>query len=170
MRGLRRVLATGAGVGLLVVGCAAASHLQALQPAHAPTSPPLTIPSSRTETPMQRGIDLDAYTYPGQDIAAAARADIAYITSLHANAVLISFPFFVNGQYGSRAYAKNATPTPAQVAVIVRDAQRAETAGLVAPAIGREEYRDDAEELGSRQPNRLVPELSAIPDLICRDG
>jgi hypothetical protein len=74
---------------------------------------------------MQRGIDLDAYTYPGQDIAAAARADIAYIASLHANAVLISFPFFVNGRYGPGVYAKNATPTPTQVAVIVRDAQQA---------------------------------------------
>jgi hypothetical protein len=125
LSGLRRLLATGAGVGLLVAGCAAAAHLQALQPAQVPSSPPLTIPSSHTETPVQRGIDVDAYTYPGQDIAAAARTDIAYITSLHANAVLISFPFFVNGQYGSRVYAKNATPTPAQVAVIVRDAQRA---------------------------------------------
>ena len=124
MSGLRRLLAAGAGVALLMGGCAAVSHLRALQPAHVPASPPITIPSSGTQ--MQRGIDLDAYTYPGQDIAAAARADIAYITSLHANAVLISFPFFVNGQHGSRVYATSATPTPAQIAVIVRDAQRAE--------------------------------------------
>jgi hypothetical protein len=74
---------------------------------------------------MQRGIDIDAYTYSGQDVAAAARTDIAYVTSLHANAVLISFPFFVNGRNGSRVYATSATPTPDQIAVIVRDAQRA---------------------------------------------
>jgi hypothetical protein len=123
LSGLRRLLAAGAGVALLLAGCAAASHLRALQPAHVPASSPITIPASGRE--MQRGVDLDAYTYPGQDIAAAARADIAYITGLHANAVLISFPFFVNGRDGSRVYATSATPTPAQITAIVRDAQQA---------------------------------------------
>ena len=119
------MLATGAGAGLLVAGWAAASHLRALQPARVPASAPIAIPSAGAAIPMQRGIDLDAYTYRGQDVAAAARADIAYIASLHANAVMISFPFFVNGQHGSRVYATTATPAPAQVAIMVRDAQQA---------------------------------------------
>ena len=119
------MLATGAGAGLLVAGWAAASHLRALQPAQVPASRPITIPSAGAAVPMQRGIDLDAYTYRGQDVAAAAQADIAYMTSLHANAVMISIPFFVNGQHGSRVYATTATPTPAQVAIMVRDAQGA---------------------------------------------
>jgi hypothetical protein len=124
LRGVRRLLITGAVAGVLVAGCAAASHLNALQPAHPPVSPPLGVPAA-AGTPMQRGIDIDAYTYSGQNVAAAAHTDIRYVTSLHANAVLISFPFFVNGQYGSRVYATSATPTPDQVAVIVRDAQQA---------------------------------------------
>jgi hypothetical protein len=124
---LQRLLAAGAAIGVLVAGCAAASHLRALQPAHPPASPPLSVPSypSYPAGLIQRGIDIDAYTYSGQDVAAAAHRDISYITSLHANAVLISFPFFVNGQNGSRVYATTATPAPDQVAVIVRDAQRA---------------------------------------------
>ena len=120
MNTLHRLLGTGASIGVLVAGCAAASHLRALQPA----TPPLAVPSAPA-TSLQRGIDIDAYTYSGQDVAAASRRDISYITSLHANAVLISFPFFVNGQNGLRVYATKATPTPDQVAVIVRDAQQA---------------------------------------------
>jgi hypothetical protein len=124
LSGLRRLLAMGVAAGLLVAGCAAASHLRALQPAHPPAVSPLGFPAT-SPAPMQRGIDIDAYTYRGQDVAAAAHADISYITRLHANAVLISFPFFVNGQDGSTVYATSGTPTPDQVAIIVRDAQQA---------------------------------------------
>ena len=51
---------------------------------------------------MQLGIDIDLYTYPGQDFAAAAATDIAYIASLHANSMSISFPFFMSGPHCGR--------------------------------------------------------------------
>jgi hypothetical protein len=74
---------------------------------------------------MQLGVDIDAYTYPGQDITAAARADIAYVTSLHANAVSVSFPVFMTGPAASSVHPSPRTPTPGQIAIIARTAVQA---------------------------------------------
>ena len=49
---------------------------------------------------IQLGIDVDAYTYKGENMAASARAVVKYVRSLHANAISITFPFFMNGPHG----------------------------------------------------------------------
>lgn len=82
---------------------------------------------------MQFGIDIDAYTYPGQNIPAAAAADMAYITSLHANSVMISFPFFAARP--STVTARKSTPTPAALGEIVTAAQRAHLFVLIRPLL-----------------------------------
>jgi hypothetical protein len=128
---MRRLL-LGAGIlALLVAGCAGAAHLKALQPPTVPTSPAITVPAAAASRPPwpgrfpQLGIDIDLYTYPGQDFAAAAATDVSYIASLHANAVSVSFPFFMSGPDAAGVYASDATPTPSQLAVLVRDSEQA---------------------------------------------
>jgi hypothetical protein len=117
---LRKALAGGAALAALVAGCSAAAHLKALQPPRVPAPTPVA-----STAPMQLGVDIDAYTYPGQNVAAAAASDIAYIKSLHANAVSISFPFFMSGPASDSVHASSSTPTPAQLATVVEDAQEA---------------------------------------------
>jgi hypothetical protein len=117
------------GVAVLAVltsGCTAAANTKPLQQTEVPSSAASSLPSVPVRLPaFQRGVDIDAYTYPGQDIAAAAAADVAYIKSLYANSVSISFPFFMTGPSSSAVYAMNTTPSPAQVAVLVNDAEAA---------------------------------------------
>jgi Glycoside Hydrolase Family 113 len=126
MKGFRTVLVAAVVLGLLVAGCTAASRMKRLQPRSVPpTSPGVPAAPAPVRPAMQLGVDIDAYTYPGQDVAAAARADIAYVRSLHANAVSISFPFFMTGPAASSVYASTRTPTPAQLAVIAQTAVRA---------------------------------------------
>lgn len=147
MTSLRRALAVIVGAGVLLAGCTAAAHLRVLQvrampsasPAPGARDAPATPPADRTG--MQLGIDLDASTYPGQDVAAAARTDISYIRSLHANAVAISFPFFVGGPGDSTVYAASATPTPAQLAIVARDAMAAGLRVTVRPLLDQSSIR-----------------------------
>ncbi len=128
-----RKLLTGVLVlGLAVGGCSAASHIGALQPpkikSHtAPKIPvqPHVVDILRPRFQLGAGIDL--YGYPGEDYAQAATAEMSYLHRLHANAVTISFPFYVNGIQGRRAYATRKTPTPAELAQVVR---AAETSGF----------------------------------------
>jgi hypothetical protein len=83
------------------------------------------LPALLSATTFQRGIDVDFYTYPGQDVAAAAIATVSYARSLHANAIGISFPFFMKSRYGAGVYAGSATPTPDQLATVIIAARRA---------------------------------------------
>jgi hypothetical protein len=117
---------------VLVAGCTAAAHIHQLQPSAVAKSPPAkvspvgsTVPTVSAPGVFQRGVDIDAYTYPGQNVAKAAAADVAYIKSLHANAVSISFPLFMTGPTSSTIYTRSSTPTPAQLAVIIKAAERA---------------------------------------------
>jgi hypothetical protein len=114
--GSKMALWAGA-LAVLIAGCTAAAHLRALQPTPAPKTPRLLTPVSSSS--MQLGVDIDAYTYPGQNVAAAARTDVAYIESLHANAVSISFPFFVGGPGSDTVTAGTSTPAPGELATIV---------------------------------------------------
>ena len=117
------------GVSVLAVltsGCTAAAHTEPPQQTEATLSTSSNPQPALIQRPaFQRGVDIDAYTYPGQDIAAAAAADVAYIKALNANSVSISFPFFMTGPSSSVVYAKNTTPSPAQLAVLVSDAEAA---------------------------------------------
>jgi len=101
---------------------------------------------------MQLGIDIDAYTYPGQDIPSAAAADMAYVTSLHANSVMISFPFFAAGP--STVTARKSTPTPAALGEIVTAAQRAHLFVSVRPLL-------DESSLGKSRVVWTPPDLRA---------
>lgn len=127
----RRILLYALGLGVLMAGCTAASHLNQLQPPAVHSSPMASIPASPNSTApqprgvFQRGIDIDAYTYPGQNIATAAVADVAFIKSLHANAVSISFPFFMSGPASSTVYGTSSTPTPSALATIISTAENA---------------------------------------------
>jgi hypothetical protein len=107
-------------LAVLIAGCTAAGHLKELDPPPSPSFRPL--PSTAA---MQLGVDIDAYTYPGQDVAAAAQQSIAYVKSLHANAISISFPFFMDGRTADGVHATASTPSPAQLAMVIEDAQEA---------------------------------------------
>jgi hypothetical protein len=111
----------------VVGGCAAVSHLGALQAQQAPQSPPLTIPENvAVATPaFQRGIDVDAYTFRGQDFSAAAAKDVAYAKYLHANALSISFPFFMKNRRSTTVFGTIRTPTTTELALFAADAERA---------------------------------------------
>src|SRR6266851_3631901 len=104
---MKKILLGALAVIVVVAGCAAAAHLKALQPRAIPASPPLTIPETVAirQPAFQRGIDVDAYTYPRHDFSAAAAAVVAYARSLNANSLSISIPFFMSGRYSSRVFA-----------------------------------------------------------------
>ena len=115
---LLAVTLLGSGIG----GCVTAP---APAPGPGPTKPVVLIYRSVPAPAVQLGIDIDFYTYPSQDVATAARADVAYAKSLHANAISLSFPFFTPGQGSSVVEGTNATPTPAELAVVASAAERA---------------------------------------------
>jgi hypothetical protein len=74
----------------------------------------------------QLGIDLDYYLdSPARSVPAIAAADVAYVRSLHANALSVSFPFFMHGPDATTVYGSARTPTPAELAVLVSDAEKA---------------------------------------------
>jgi len=123
---MKRLLLALALVGL-VVGCTGIARIDALQPPRMPPAARLVIPGPVTihRPAFERGIQIVAYTYPGQDVSAAAATDISYIKSLHANAVTISFPFFVSGRQSSSVFATSQTPAPDQLAIVIEQAERA---------------------------------------------
>jgi hypothetical protein len=123
-----RVALWAGALSALIAGCSAAAHIGALQPETTPKASPLLTPLPATPLPagtMQLGVDIEAFTYPGQNVAAAARADVYYIESLHANAVSVSFPFFVGGPGSDTVTAGTSTPTPGELATIVAAAVNA---------------------------------------------
>lgn len=124
---MRKILYGAVAVVAVVGGCAAASHLPTLQSQQIPASAPLTIPENvAIRLPaFQRGIDVDAYTWPGQDFSAAAAAVVAYAKKLHANSLSISFPCFMSNRRSSAVFATNRTPTPTELGLFVADAERA---------------------------------------------
>lgn len=112
-----RLIAGAGALGVLVAGCAAAAQMKALQPDAAPSL-------ASSGGGMQRGVDVDAYTYQGQDIPAAASAVVKYALSLHANAISITFPFFMKGLDALGVSTRESTPTPHEMAVITRTAEK----------------------------------------------
>ncbi|MGO8957671.1 MAG: glycoside hydrolase family 113 [Streptosporangiaceae bacterium] len=111
----RQLLAV-ALLGSAVAGCVAAP---------APAKPAALVYRTVPAPAVQLGIDIDFYTYPGQDVAAAASADVAYVKSLHANSISVSFPFFTPGPGSSTVEGTNATPPPAELALVASTAERA---------------------------------------------
>jgi hypothetical protein len=124
---MRKIL-YGALVAVAVIGgCSAVSHLPALQSRQIPESARLTVPENVAIRPpaFQRGIDVDAYTYPKQDFSFAAATVVAYAKKLHANSLSISFPFFMSNRKSSTVFASPRTPTPTELGLLIADAERA---------------------------------------------
>ncbi|MGH3217977.1 MAG: glycoside hydrolase family 113 [Streptosporangiaceae bacterium] len=133
----RQLVAVLIGGVVLVGGYTAAARLKIEQPpsvpssfSQSPSSPmdpslPPGLPPLPSATAFQRGIDVDFYAYPGQDVAAAAAVTVDYARSLHANAISISFPFFMASRYAAGVYAGAATPTPDQLATVIIATRRA---------------------------------------------
>jgi Glycoside Hydrolase Family 113 len=110
------------GLVLLAAGCATVAHAKSLQPKRIK---PAVIAHPVAPRAMQLGVDIDAYTYRGQNVARAAATDVSYITSLHANSVSISFPFFMTGPSADAVEATSSTPTPVELSAIIMTAERA---------------------------------------------
>ncbi len=127
MNQLGRALAGAGLAGVLVAGCTAAAHLTALQSRPLPPSRPVHVPPSLASEyripAVQLGVDIDVYTYRGQNVAAGAEAAIRYVRKLHANAVSITFPFFMDGPRASSVSTRASTPTPRQMVAIARVAE-----------------------------------------------
>jgi hypothetical protein len=128
MRSLTRMRAVAALAGLTLVigGCAAASHLRALQPPSVKATGAIALPvdhqapaTSGGVPQFQAGIDVDWYHGPGQSVAADALATAAYIQRLNANSVSISFPFFMDGTRSGSVHGTISTPSPAQLATAI---------------------------------------------------
>jgi hypothetical protein len=115
-----------AAAAVVVAGCTAVSHVSSLQPPPVPASPPMHIPSLPPKaSKFQRGIDVDFYAYPNENVGQAAAATVRYAQTLHANAISISFPFFMASRYGQGVEVRPATPTPSQLATVIIAAQQA---------------------------------------------
>jgi hypothetical protein len=128
VKATHKALAAVAAAGLAVGGCAAVAHMRALQPPGlAKAVPPEQLgPLRAVPRPrIQLGAGIDLYTYRGQDFSKSTVPEIAYLKSLHANSVIVSFPFFMNGGRGSTVHAHASTPSPAQLGVFARAAARA---------------------------------------------
>jgi hypothetical protein len=131
VRSTRLLMSTLAVAGT-IAGCAATSHLAAVQPPRPRVTPsvvsqPAVATVAWARKPgRQLGIDVDYYVYsPAQDVSGIASAEVAYVKSVHANALSVSFPFFTNGWSGSTVYGNGETPTPADLAIFARAAKRA---------------------------------------------
>jgi hypothetical protein len=77
---------------------------------------PLAVP----KPPIQLGADVDLYAWAGLNYEQASAAEVAYLKKLHANAVTVSFPFFVRSRTSSAVYSTVRTPTLAGLAVFAR--------------------------------------------------
>lgn len=93
-----------AGVQLAAGGVAAASLKQVGVPRPA----------------IQLGVDVDLYAWTGLNYSQASVAELTYIKALHANSVMVSFPFFVKSRKSSTVYSTVRTPSPADLAVFAR--------------------------------------------------
>ena len=171
---MRRALLYTLGLALVIAGCATVSHLKQLQPPAIPSSPPAALPTasassapSQPDGVFQRGIDIDAYTYPGENIAVAAAADVVFIKSLHANAVSISFPFFMSGPSSSTVYVTPRTPTPGAIAKVISDAEHAGMYVSIRPLLNETNLGISRVD-GPLGPSRMVPLVRAALAALCR--
>jgi hypothetical protein len=123
MTSRRTLLAAGAALIALVGGCSAAARLKALQPPPLVSGTALQLPMVSPPA-LQLGVDIAADAAPGVNVAAAAKADVAYLHRLHANAVSLTIPFFMHGPGADTVHPFRSTPTPAQVDVLAAAALR----------------------------------------------
>ncbi|HEX2819838.1 MAG TPA: hypothetical protein VHO07_06705 [Streptosporangiaceae bacterium] len=122
-------LAPVLSITLLLAACAAGATAHPASPVASVTPIPRI-----TEPSRQLGIDIDFYAYSGMRVAQVAQQDIAYVKSLDANAVSISFPVFSNPP-GSTVTATDRTPTTAQLGQVIIAAERAGLAVMLRPLL-----------------------------------
>src|SRR5215469_3547640 len=124
---MKKTLYGALAVIAFVGGYTPVSHPHAFQSEQILASRRVTIPESVAirRPAFQRGIDIDSYTYRGENISAAAATVVAYVKKLHANSLSISVPFFMHNRRSSHVFATPETPTPSQLGLIIADAQRA---------------------------------------------
>ena len=125
MKGKRKILTGAIVLGLSVSGVAASGSVAAQSalaaPAHGRSAAARIRPAIRKPR-IQLGAEIDLYAYPGENFTKASTAEIAYLKGLHANAVTVSFPFFMHGRNARGVYARRSTPTPAQLGIFARAA------------------------------------------------
>jgi hypothetical protein len=83
-------------------------------------APPAPVPPA-----PQLGIDVLWYRHRADSLGVIKRKSerlVGCITGLGANALSISFPFYMHGRLGSQVYRSPATPTPRDLAVLVNAA------------------------------------------------
>jgi hypothetical protein len=113
-------------VAVLGLCCTAVAQLAIGQsPALAAPAGPAAPQAAVKKPVMQLGAGIDLYTYPNQNWPQASAADVAYLKALHANSVMVSFPFYVSGRKSSTVFTKPATPTPADLAEFAQVAMKA---------------------------------------------
>lgn len=120
-----RLLRPAAAVltGALVVACSTAQQSQDTA-RHVP------------EPALQLGVDIDFYSSRGADVTPTARQDIAYIKSLHANAVSISFPFHTD-KAGLHVGPLSDTPSVASLGTLIATAETANLAVTLRPVLNQ---------------------------------
>ena len=118
---IRKTALVAVATGMLVGGCAVAARTGALQPPPVKSRLSITLHQAGG---MQLGIDVDWYAWPAEDVTTQAAETVAYVNSLNANAISISFPFFMNGTSSTQVRSHPSTPTPAQLSILVEDARR----------------------------------------------
>ena len=116
----------------LVAGLLASVLLAACSSAKPPPSLTAQVPLPS----VQMGIDVDFYASPGANIESTARQDIAYIKSLHANAISISFPFN-SSKTGAVLGPLAKTPSVAQLDTLITMAENADLAVTVRPLLSQ---------------------------------
>jgi hypothetical protein len=116
----------------LVAGLLASVLLAACSSA----TPPRSLPAQVPLPSVQMGIDVDFYASPGANIESTARQDIAYIKSLHANAISVSFPFY-SSKIGEALGPLAKTPSVAQLDTLVTMAENADLAVTVRPLLSQ---------------------------------
>ncbi len=83
------------------------------------------VPEAPKAPEPELGIDVLWYRHPEDSpgtIAAKAARIVRYIDHLGANAISISFPFYMEDQRASRVFSGKATPAPADIAVLIDEA------------------------------------------------
>jgi hypothetical protein len=114
----RGALLGALAVAAVVGSCSAAARIPMLRPPTVATTG-YTAPFKLVRQPArQLGIGIDFYTYPGQPAVAEARYTAAYVATLHANSVAITFPYFMHGPSAHGVYASPATPSPETLAAV----------------------------------------------------
>lgn len=112
-----------------LVGCAAAHPIRAVVTATTPKVQGRAHATASLATQARlRGIDVNFYMGnlgPGNTVANESPSLVGYVKSLGANALSVTFPFFESAPTSSTVVRRSATPTPAQLKILLLDAHKA---------------------------------------------